>query len=242
MAERRMFAKSIIDSDMFLEMPLSTQALYFHLAMRSDDDGFCNSPRKIQKMLGCTDMDVQILIDKKFILVFDSGVIVIKHWRIHNYIQKDRYKKSINVEEMSQLSLDDGVYKLSEECIQDVSSLDSQVSLGKDSLGYINNNGQISNICPVETKPKSKRIVFTPPSVEEVKAYISEKGYNIDAEYFVDYYESRGWCLKGNQKIKDWKACVRTWARNNFNSKGNNSFSNQQTAKSLDEQLKELYG
>jgi hypothetical protein len=88
MAERRMFAKIIIDSDAFLDMPLSTQALYFHLSMRADDDGFINNPKKIQRTIGATDDDFKLLIAKHFVIPFDSGVVVIKHWKIHNYIQR----------------------------------------------------------------------------------------------------------------------------------------------------------
>ncbi|MDD6133277.1 MAG: DnaD domain protein [Selenomonadaceae bacterium] len=91
MAERRMFAKTIIDSDLFLDMPPSTQMLYFHLAMRADDDGFINNPKRIQRMVGATDDDMRILLAKQFILSFESGVIVIRHWKIHNYIRKDLY-------------------------------------------------------------------------------------------------------------------------------------------------------
>ena len=94
MAEKRMFSKTIIDSDMFLDMSLSTQALYFHLAMRADDDGFINNPKRIQRMIGASDDEMKILIAKQYILPFDSGVVVIKHWKIHNYIQKDRYHPS----------------------------------------------------------------------------------------------------------------------------------------------------
>ena len=90
MAERRMFAKTIIDSDAFLDMPLSAQALYFHLSMRADDDGFINNPKKIQRMVGASDDDCKLLLMKRFIIVFESGVVVIKHWRIHNYIRNDR--------------------------------------------------------------------------------------------------------------------------------------------------------
>lgn len=111
MAERRMFAKTIIDSDAFLDMPLSTQALYFHLSMRADDDGFVNNPKKIQRMIGCTDDDLRILIVKRFVLTFDSGVIVIKHWRLHNTLRKDRYKPTIYQEEFKKLFLKkDGGY------------------------------------------------------------------------------------------------------------------------------------
>lgn len=134
MAERRMFSKQIIDSDAFLDMPLSSQSLYFHLSMRADDDGFLNNAKKIQRMLGCTDDDFKILLAKNFVIPFENGVCVIKHWRIHNYIQKDRYKKTIYVEEAKKLALkNNNVYTLDTGCIQDVSSLDSQVRLGKDS-------------------------------------------------------------------------------------------------------------
>ena len=111
MAERRMFAKTIIDSDAFLDMPLSAQALYFHLSMRADDDGFVNNPRKIQRMIGAADDDLKLLIGKRFVLIFDSGVIVIKHWRLHNTLRKDRYKPTIYQNEFQKLYLkDDGGY------------------------------------------------------------------------------------------------------------------------------------
>ena len=136
MAERRMFAKTIIDSDAFLDMPLSTQALYFHLSMRADDDGFINNAKKIQRMLGCTDDDLKILLSKNFIIPFESGVCVIKHWRIHNLIQKDRYKPTVYGELKDQLSLkNNNVYTFEEPCIQDVSKVETQVRLGKVSLG-----------------------------------------------------------------------------------------------------------
>ena len=137
MAERRMFAKTIIDSDAFLDMSLSTQALYFHLSMRADDDGFVNNPKKIQRMIGSGDDEMKMLIAKKFIIPFDSGVCVIKHWRIHNYIQKDRYKETVYKEEKSYLLLKDNKsYKyMGTPCIQDVSIPETQVRIGKDRIG-----------------------------------------------------------------------------------------------------------
>ena len=104
MAERRMFAKTIIDSDAFLDMPLSAQCLYFHLSMRADDDGFINNPKKIQRMVGAMDDDLRILIARKFIIPFESGIVVIKHWKIHNYIRSDRYKETVYQEEKAMLS------------------------------------------------------------------------------------------------------------------------------------------
>lgn len=139
MAERRMFAKTIIDSDAFLDMPLSAQSLYFHLAMRADDDGFVNNPKKIQRMIGASDDDCRLLIMKRFILTFESGVIVIKHWKIHNYIQKDRYKETLYTEEKNRLELDErNAYTEADKvaCIQDVYKTDIQDSkeIVKDSI------------------------------------------------------------------------------------------------------------
>ena len=133
MAERRMFAKQIIDSDAFLDMPLSAQSLYFHMAMRADDEGFVGNPRKIQKMIGASDDDFKLLLMKRYLLSFESGIIVIKHWKIHNYIQTDRFKPTTYIEEKSTLTLDEK--KAYTECIQNGYKLDTQVSIGKVSIG-----------------------------------------------------------------------------------------------------------
>ena len=144
MAERRMFAKTIIDSDMFIDMPMSARLLYYDLAMRADDDGFVNSPKKIMRFVGASMDDMNVLIAKQFIIPFESGVVVIKHWKIHNYIQKDRYKATSYQAEKESLTLKNGTYytddlpdvsNLDTECIQDVYSLDTQDRLGKDRLG-----------------------------------------------------------------------------------------------------------
>lgn len=107
MAERRMFAKTIIDSDAFLDMSTSAQALYFHLGMRADDEGFVNNPKKIQRMTGASDDDSKILIAKKFIIPFESGIVVIKHWKIHNYIRGDRLRETKYHKEKRLLSLNE---------------------------------------------------------------------------------------------------------------------------------------
>ncbi len=107
MAQRRMFAKTIVDSDAFLEMPQSSQLLYFHLSMRADDDGFVNQPKAIMRVCGAKDDDLRILIAKKFIIPFESGVVVIKHWRINNYLRSDRYVGTTYQEEKSMLFLDE---------------------------------------------------------------------------------------------------------------------------------------
>lgn len=105
MAEKRMFSKKIIDTDWFMDMPASTQNLYFHLSMRADDDGFVANPKRIIKLVGASEDDYKLLIAKKFIIVFDSGICVIKDWRINNYLRADRYTETIYQEEKSQLSL-----------------------------------------------------------------------------------------------------------------------------------------
>ena len=113
MAERRMFAKTIIDSDLFLDMPQSTQLLYFHLSMRADDDGFINNPKSIMRNVKCNEDDLKLLVAKQFIIPFENGVVVIKHWRVHNYIKSDRYKPTSYRDEKDQLSLENNIYVLS---------------------------------------------------------------------------------------------------------------------------------
>lgn len=135
MAERRMFAKTIVLSDAFLDLPMSARCLYFTLGMLADDDGFVNSPRSIMRQVGASDDDMKVLIAKRFVLVFDSGVIVIKHWRMNNYLQKDRYKPTAYRDELASLAVDkNGAYTEPTEtpCIQNVYT--ETVYTGKDSI------------------------------------------------------------------------------------------------------------
>lgn len=132
MAHRRMFSAKVIDTDVFLDLPASSQALYFHLAMRADDDGFVASPRKIMKVSNSSDDDYKLLMAKRFVIPFESGICVIRHWRIHNYIQNDRYQPTIYNSEKELLTIENGHYEPSDtKCIQDVSKMDTQVRLGK---------------------------------------------------------------------------------------------------------------
>lgn len=212
MAERRMFAKKIIDTDMFLDMPLSAQALYFHLSMRADDEGFIGNPKRIRAMIGASEDDLKLLILKQFVIVFESGVVVIKHWKIHNYIQNDRAKETLYIKEKSTLALDEqkAYIELSNpECIQSGYKMDTNCihRLGKDSIGKDSiekNRESVSN----DTAPKRP----IRPTVEEVREYCTARGNSVDAEQFVDFYASKGWKV-GNAPMKDWKACVRTWEK-----------------------------
>lgn len=113
MARKRMFDIEIVDTDLFLDMPQSTQNLYFHLGMRADDDGFVSNPKKIIRTIGANEDDLKILTTKKFIIPFEIGVIVIRHWKINNYLRSDRYTETIYKEEKRQLTEDEnGVYNL----------------------------------------------------------------------------------------------------------------------------------
>ena len=218
MAERRMFAKSIIDSDAFLDMPLSAQALYFHLSMRADDDGFINNPKKIQRMAGASEDDLKLLIAKRFLIVFDTGVVVIKHWRIHNYIQKDRYHETNYTDEKSRLTIkENGAYTLDTECIQDVYKMDTEVRLGKVSQG----------------KDRLER--FTPPTLEEVKEYVSEKGLSVDPVQFFNYFEEGNWTDSKGNKVKNWKQKILTWQKFNIKETPSRSSLNNFTSDNDDE-------
>lgn len=146
MAEKRMFTMQIVDSDAFLDMPLSTQALYFHLNMRADDDGFVNNPKKILRMIGASDDDLRILLLKRFVIGFEEkGVIVIKHWRMNNYLRKDRYHPTQYQDELHTLGIkDNGSYTEQERLlatsgIPDGNQLATEISIDKNSIDKNNN-------------------------------------------------------------------------------------------------------
>ena len=163
MAQKRMFSLSVVDTDNFLEMPISSRLLYYELGMRADDDGFVDNWKKIMTFTGLKEDDMKVLIAKKFILPFESGVIVIRHWRMNNYLQKDRIKPTIYQEELKQLSLDNNnVYTLDTDCIHsiDKNSIDKN-SIDKNSLVITTTNNTIykyieenfgRTISPVETE------------------------------------------------------------------------------------------
>ena len=134
MAERRMFAKTIVLSDSFLDMPMSARCLYFTMGMLADDDGFVGSPKAIMRQCGATDDDMRILLAKKYVLGFESGIIVIKHWRMNNYLQNDRHKTTTYLDELATLSIDEkGAYtNKNNACIQNVYT--GKVSIDKYSI------------------------------------------------------------------------------------------------------------
>ncbi len=230
MAERRMFAKTIIDSDAFIDMPLSTQALYFHLSMRADDEGFINNPRKIQRMIGASDDDLKVLAAKHFIIPFESGIVVIKHWKIHNYIRGDRKKDTVYTEEMELLTeKENGTYTLKSDeppllgMPVKCQSSDSQVTdkcqrrLGKERLVQ-DSTGEgrvVDEDINVPTKPPKavrhkyglyEQVLLTDEDYEKLKAEFphdySERIARLD-----EYIASTG------KKYKNHLATIRNWAR-----------------------------
>lgn len=259
MAERRMISKKVVDTDLFLDMPISTRLLYYDLSVRADDDGFVASPKRITRMVGCSEDDLKLLVAKGYLIPFESGVCVIRDWKVHNYIPKDRYHETDYRKEKSMLiesetgayslncqnttclcDLSAPVYNPDTVCIQEVSSAGykqyPEVSLGKDKLDKdrINREGN-----PAPERKRSLAPRFIKPTVEEVRAYCRERNNNVDAERFVDYYEANGWKV-GKNPMKDWKATVRTWEKNgysNFQTK-ENSFS---SSSCLDFEAMEAY-
>ena len=204
MAERRMFAKTIVLSDAFLDMPLGARCLYMTMGMLADDDGFVNAPKSIMRQCGASVDDLKMLIAKKFVIPFESGVIVIKHWRINNYLQKDRLQPTKYVEELASLTVDEnGAY--TESCIHDCVYID-KYSIDKDSIG----KDSIDKVSVIESGGEKPAKRFSPPSLEQVQAYCQERQNNVNVQKFVDYYTSNGWMV-GKTKMKDWKAAVRNW-------------------------------
>lgn len=230
MAERRMMAKSIIDTDAFMEMPMSTQCLYFHLLLRADDEGFLQNAKLIMQMTGCKEDDMKLLIAKQYIIPFDTGVIVLRHWKIHNYIQKDRFTPTSCSRERKLLGVQDDKtyepvsgctqngYTLDTTCIQPVSKLYTQVRLGKVRLGKVSlesdadKSAMSGKATTTTTKADHKSKRFKKPSIEELQAYITEMGYTFSANHFFDYYESNGWKV-GRNGMKSWKAACANWQR-----------------------------
>lgn len=187
MAERRMFAKTIVNSDAFTDMPLRAQALYLHIAIEADDLGFVNNPKAIRRSVGASEDDLRLLVAKRFLIAFDNGIVAVKHWWVNNYIQADRRHQTKYQDELSMLFVDENksytfadtgrlaaetfsrvsrmdtkciqnVSKVDTSCIQPVSKMDTEVRLGKDRLG------ESSNSSRVDTQPNPKEDVQAKPA------------------------------------------------------------------------------
>lgn len=214
MAERRMFAKTIIDSDAFLDMPTSARLLYYDLSMRADDDGFINSPKKIIRMTGASDDDLKVLIIKKFVIPFENGVVVIKHWLIHNYIRKDTYNETPYKEQKAMLVVDENKsYKLIDDNrVQPVDEPSTQdrlgkVSIGKDSIEDIPASEDKSS--PASAKASKhkygeyKNVLLKDKELQSLKEEYSNWEELI--RYLDEYIEMKGY------KAKSHYLCIKKW-------------------------------
>jgi hypothetical protein len=200
MAERRMFTKKITDDDNFMALSSSAQALYLHLSMSADDDGFCNQVSISMFKAHASVQDLQALLEKRYIYQFENGVIVIKHWRMANALRKDRYTPTAFQEELAKLQLkDNGAYTWLPDGCQAVADCLPQDSIGKDSIDK-------------DSVGSERQSRFIPPTLEDVSAYCLERKNKVDPQVFIDFYESKGWMI-GRNKMKNWKAAVRTWER-----------------------------
>ena len=216
MAERRMFAKTIVTSDAFLDMPASTRCLYFLLGMVADDDGFVNNPKSIMRQAGATADDLNLLIAKRFILTFQSGVVVIKHWCIHNTIQKDRYKETKYLEEKSTLALDgnkaytEAVSDVYPECIQDVSKPEPQVRLGEVRLG----ESRVGEVIEEAAPPKPTRHKYG--QYKNVLLTDEDMG-KLQEEFPHDWHERieslSSYMASHGKSYKNHLATIRNWAK-----------------------------
>lgn len=213
MAQKRMFSLAVIDTDKFLEMPASAQCLYFHLGMHGDDDGFVASPKKIARAVGSCDDDLRNLINKGYIIPFQSGVIVITDWNINNTLKNDRYKATVYQDEKSHLHVQNGRYFLADESMdtywnQSVSKTEPQRNLTQR-----NETEQNEDKREGADKPP-KRARFVPPSEQEIIAYFLEIGSTAsEAGAFYDFYGANGWVQGKGKPIKDWHRAASGWVR-----------------------------
>ena len=234
MSTRRMFSIRLINSARFLRMPISSQALYFHLGLHADDDGVVEAYPVI-KTIGCTEDDLRVLVAKGFVQVLNEDLVsYITDWNEHNTIRADRKIDSIYKDLLLQVNPD---VKLIEKRPRAVSgqAVDSQWPVNGPSEDGISKDrlSKDSINTPLISPQRGKR--FIPPALDEVRTYCRERNNRVDPEAFINFYESKGWMV-GKNKMKDWKAAVRTWEKG---SKGN-SFSDGMMQRSSEELSKTL--
>ncbi len=223
-AEKRMLSKKVLDTDAFLDMCLSAQALYFHLVVNADDEGFVGNPKRIRDYIGADESDLKLLVEKRFVLMLKNGVAVIKHWKIHNTLRRDRSHPTVFTEEKAQLILlENGVYaeKATTNCIHDnlmvtTCQPNDNHSTTEDKIeeDRLSEDNVVESIAPSIQGRKSN--CFRKPSIDDIIAYCGENDFKVDAHRFYDYYESNGWRV-GKTPMKDWKAAIRNWVRNEQN-------------------------
>ena len=188
MGKRRMLCTDITRSDAFLEMPQSSRLLYYDLCQEGDDEGFVSNPKSIMRLTGATDDDMRVILMKKFVILPDKekGIVVIKHWYIHNYIRKDRMVETNYKDLKALLDFDEnGAYTMTGKCLPHDGQVPAEDKLSKDKT--------------------SKKNIFTPPTLEEVTEYCSERKNNVDPKKFYEYYSVANWKDAKGNPVKNWK-------------------------------------
>lgn len=212
MAERRMLTKKVTDDDRFQDLSASAQALYLHLTMSADDDGFSNQVSVSMFKAHASIQDLQALLEKRYVYQFESGVIVIKDWRMANALRKDRYTPTIFQEELAQLGMENsGSYTwLPSGCQMVATGKDRQGkdSIGKDRISECQST-PAANVSE-EVKAKALKALSATPTLDSVIKYCEERKNGVDAKRFFNYYEARGWETNGTP-IRNWKALLNTW-------------------------------
>lgn len=223
MAKRRMFSLDVVDTDRFLDMPATTQNLYFHLGMRADDDGFVGSPRKIMAFCGAGADDLDRLIEDNYIIRFDNGTCVIKDWKCNNYLRRDRYTETIYTDEKATLNVrNNGVYEVvSTDGIPTVDHLATQVRLGKDSIGKDSigeergGENEAADLQPAKAPPPQsdkrhyygeyKNVLLSDKDIEKLKDEFTD--WEERVERLSEYMATSG------KTYKNYLAVIRNWAK-----------------------------
>lgn len=215
MAKRRMFSLDVVDTDTFLDMPASTQALYFHLGMRADDDGFVASPRKITTMVNCSNDDLKLLLSKGFIIPFDSGVCLVRDWKINNNIRTDRYKPTQYLTERNSVeTTENGAYILSGIPNDNQTSYQryTQVRLGKVRLGKDRESKAQAPALPLD---KYGQYGWVKLSKEQYGSLVKDFG-EAETKRCIAYVDESAQATGNKNKWKDWNLVVRKCHRQNW--------------------------
>lgn len=240
MSERRMFSRTVLESDRFIDLSARAKVLYLYLCLSADDDGAVSNPKTVARTVGSTNVDIEDLVNAGFIIAFDSGIVVICHWRIHNRIQKDRYKPSLHKADFAKLRLDGNVYRLANnldtKCIQAVSNTDSQVRIDEARVEK-ESVGETDLPCSSHTHKKPygefKNVLITDEEITKLKS---------DVPNYAEYIEAlSGYIERTGKTYKSHYATIKAWYRSDIqNGKQQGTLSAKSDSKDYDVDILEV--